>query len=219
MAARTLQDLEFYARLASVTGAPVLELGCGTGRLTRPLASLGYDVVGIDNDPAMLEWSAPRVTLVEADMRHFELSARFALVIIPYNSLQLLPDPDDQRKCFETISRHLDPGGLLGLEVTDFLVTATAPVAPTEPLASAEGVTLYGALDASPADRMTWYQRRYVFDDGTPDVRDTVALRAVDEHDLETLAAGVGFDVVESERTGRRLSWVAQKPSTRVDER
>jgi SAM-dependent methyltransferase len=202
-----------------VAAGPVLELGCGTGRLTRPLASLGFDVVGIDNDPALLEWSAPRVTLVEADMRDFDLSARFALVTIPYNSLQLLPDEADQRRCFEAINHHLDPGGLLGLEVTDFLVTATAPVAPTEPLASAEGVTLYGALDASPPDRMTWYQRRYVFDDGTPDVRDTVALRDVDEHDLETLAAGVGFDVVEAERTGRRLSWVAQKPSGSVADR
>ena len=197
----------------------MLELGCGTGRLTRPLAALGFDVVGLDNEPAMLDWSAPRVTLVEADMRDFDLSARFALVIIPYNSLQLLPGLDDQRRCFETISRHLAPGGLLGLEVTDFLVTTTAPVAPTEPLASADGVTLYGALDASPADRTTWYQRRYVFDDGTPDVRDTVVLREVDETDLAALAAAIGLDVVESERTGRHLSWVAQRPSTTVGDR
>jgi SAM-dependent methyltransferase len=195
----------------------VLELGCGTGRLTRPLAALGFDVVGLDNDPAMLDWSASGVTLVEADMRDFDLPTRFGLVIIPYNSLQLLSDEAEQRRCFERISRHLDAGGLLGLEVTDFLVSATAPVAPAEPLAAAEGVTLYGALDTSPPERMTWYQRRYVFDDGTPDVRDTVGLRAVDEGDLAALAAEVGFDVVESERTGRRLSWVARKPSSRVE--
>ena len=192
----------------------MLELGCGTGRLTRPLAALGFDVVGLDNDPAMLEWTAPRVSLVEADMRDFALDRRFPLVVIPYNSLQLLPSETDQRHCFATVAAHLEPGGLLGLEVTDFLLAATAPVAPTEPLATAEGITLYGALDASAADRTTWYQRRYAFDDGTPDVRDTVVLREIDEGDLASLADAVGFEVVESERSGRHLSWVARKPST-----
>lgn len=173
-------------------------------------------MVGLDNDPAMLEWTAPGVTLVEADMRDFHLDRRFPLVVIPYNSVQLLPTEADQRRCFEAVAAHLEPGGLLGLEVTDFLVAATAPVAPTEPLASAEGITLYGALDASLPDRTTWYQRRYVLDDGTPDVRDTVALRETDEHDLTGLAAGAGLEVVESERSGRHLSWVARKASASV---
>lgn len=152
-------------------------------------------------------------------MRDFVLDRRFPLVIIPYNSLQLLPTQADQRRCFEAVAAHLEPGGLLGLEVTDFLVAATAPVAPHEPLATADGISLYGALDASPPDRTTWYQRRYVFDDGTPDVRDGVALREIDENDLAALAAAVGFEVVEGERTGRHLSWVALKPSATVSDR
>jgi SAM-dependent methyltransferase len=194
----------------------VLELGCGTGRLTKPLAAMGFDVTGLDNDPEMLQWSAPGVTLVEGDMRAFDLGATFPLVAIPYNSLQLLPDAAGRTDCFASVARHLAPEGLLALEVTDFLVDATAPVAPTEPLASADGITLYAALDTSPPERTSWYQRRYVFDDGTPDVRDTVVLREVDEHDLAALAAGAGFDVVEAERHGRHLSWVAKAPSARV---
>ena len=197
----------------------MLELGCGTGRLTKPLAAMGFAVTGLDNDPDMLQWSAPGVTLVEGDMRDFDLATTFALVVIPYNSLQLLPDAPGRAQCFATVARHLAPDGLFALEVTDFLVATTAPVAPAEPLLSADGITLYAALDASPADRTSWYQRRYVFDDGTPDVRDTVALHEVDEHDLATLAAGAGFEVVEAEHHDRRLSWVAKAPSARVGDR
>src|SRR5581483_663215 len=126
VAGRTLQDLEFYVRLAPATGGPVLELGCGTGRLTRPLAAMGFDVTGLDNDPEMLQWSAPGVTLVEGDMRDFDLATTFPLVMIPYNTLQLLPDDGARAQCFATVARHLAPDGLFALEVTDFLVGATA---------------------------------------------------------------------------------------------
>ncbi|MBV9932706.1 MAG: class I SAM-dependent methyltransferase [Actinobacteria bacterium] len=203
-------------RLANATGGPILELGCGTGRLTKPLAALGFDVVGLDNDPEMLEWSAPGVTLVEGDMRAFDLGRRFPLVIIPYNSLQLLPPGTERTQCFASIARHLQPDGLLALEVTDFLVGETAPFAPNEPLAAAEGITLYAALDSSPAEGTSWYQRRYVFDDGTPDVRDTVVLHEINEAELEHLAAAAGLEVVEAEHSGRHLSWVAKAGSASV---
>jgi SAM-dependent methyltransferase len=213
-----LQDLEFYARLAHVTGGPILELGCGTGRLTRPLAAIGYEVVGVDRDPQMLEWSAPRVEVVEADMRDFDVAARFPLVIVPYNTLQLLPTVADQQACFASMARHLLPDGVVGLEVTDFLTDATADVAPTEPLAEAEGIALYGALVTDALNRLTHYERRYVFDDGA-EVIDRVTLRDVDEDDLAALAAGVGLEVDEAHRDGRSLSWVARASSTRVTER
>jgi SAM-dependent methyltransferase len=201
-----------------MAGGPILEVGCGTGRLTRPLAAIGFDVVGLDNDPEMLAWSAPRVELVEADMRDFDLTARFPLVIVPYNTLQLLTTDDDQRACFASMTRHLLPDGLLGLEVTDFLTDATADVAPAEALATAEGITLYGALVPDAADRLSHYDRRYVFADGT-EMADRVTLRDVGEADLAELATGAGLEVIESHRHGRRLSWVAARPSTTLSHR
>jgi SAM-dependent methyltransferase len=194
----------------------VLELGCGTGRLSRPLAAIGYDVVGLDNDPEMLGWTAPRVELVEGDMRDFDLKARFPLAIVPYNSLQLLRTVDDQRACFASIARHLLPGGLLGLEVTDFLTDTHTDVFPSEQLATAEGVTLFGSLVTNAHEPVSRYERRYVFDDGTPDVEDVVILRGVNERDLDGLAAGVDLEVVERRHEGRRLSWVARAPAARV---
>ena len=212
MAGRLLQDLEFYARLARDTGGPILELGCGTGRLTRPLAAIGYDVLGVDLDPDMLGWSAPGVELVQADMRSFDLSRDFPLVIVPYNTLQLLTTAADQQACFAAVRRHLRPGGELGLEVTDFVSGVVTDVLASEPLGSAEGITLYGSLVTDTERRVSRYERRFLLDDGDPPVTDVVTLRHVDEADLAELAAGVGLDVVESRRDARRLWWVAQVP-------
>lgn len=205
--------------MAGVTGGPVLELGCGTGRLTRPMAAIGYEVVGLDNDAEMLGWSAAGVELVEADMRAFDLGRTFPLVVVPYNSLQLLTTVAEQRACVAAIVRHLRPDGLLALEVTDFITGVSTDVVPAELLATAEGITLYGSLVTDSVNRLSHYERRFVFDDSSADVTDHVTLRAVDEADLATLAVEAGLSVVECERDGRRLAWVARAPSTTLPDR
>ena len=216
VAGRGLQDLEFYARLAGITGGPILELGCGTGRLTKPLAALGFDVVGLDNDPDMLEWAAPRVTLVEADMRDFDLGSPVPARHRAVQQPPVIGRPSHVLPVHRAASRG---GGLLGVEVTDFLVDMTEPISPVEPLGAAEGIVLFGALDVGTLDRTSWYQRRFVFEDGRPDVREMVVLHEVGEQELGMLAEDIELEVVESERAGRRLSWVAQKPSATVSER
>src|SRR5438094_9047331 len=81
-------DVAFYVEEARSAGSPVLELGCGTGRILIPTAEAGVEVVGLDASPDMLaiarhklERLPPhlqrRVRLVERDMRHFALDRRF----------------------------------------------------------------------------------------------------------------------------------------------
>ena len=90
------------AKQASALGHAVLELGCGTGRVTIPIARAGVEVVGLDNAPAMLDVARRKaaaagvdVRWVTADMRSFQLEQRFGLVIIPFRSfLHLLTDAD-----------------------------------------------------------------------------------------------------------------------------
>jgi len=84
----------FYKDLARQTGGPILELACGTGRLTLPLARDGHEVVGLDASPAMLraarakaEAEEVEITFVQGDMRSFHLGRRFLLVILCCNSL------------------------------------------------------------------------------------------------------------------------------------
>ena len=114
------EDLAFYARRAREAGGPVLELACGTGRLTIPLAEAGVEMTGLDLSAPMLalarQKSASRnvgVTWVEADCRSFALGREFDLIFIPANSLTNLLDRQSLEDCLHCVREHLSPGGRL----------------------------------------------------------------------------------------------------------
>jgi SAM-dependent methyltransferase len=110
-------DLPFYRALVAEHGGPVLELGCGTGRIALELASEGVEVVGVELSPSMLDFARRKseaagiaVTWALGDIRSFDLARTFPLVLLPYNTLNHLLDLDSIRRCFATVRRHLDPG-------------------------------------------------------------------------------------------------------------
>ena len=131
--ADTAVVVEALRRLAG--GGPVLELGCGTGRLCLPLADAGLAVVGLDASAAMLarlrrKPGADRLTLVEADMTDFEVAtppgpappggpgaAGFRLVFVAFNTFFNVASEEGQRACMRAVARHLQPGGPLGAGV------------------------------------------------------------------------------------------------------
>src|SRR6185436_1252983 len=89
--ARTLgrRDVRFWIDVARKADGHVLELGCGTGRITEPLAKAGVAVVGVDRSAAMLARARHRVPSVRADIRALPFSGhRFAMVLAPYGILQ-----------------------------------------------------------------------------------------------------------------------------------
>lgn len=123
-------DLDLYLALAARTGGPILELGCGTGRVALPLAAAGHEVTAVDIDPAMLERArrradaagaaiARRIDFVEADLLGLKLPAAgsFRLAIIALNSLFLLATRVAQREAFATMARHLATGGLAVVDI------------------------------------------------------------------------------------------------------
>jgi SAM-dependent methyltransferase len=116
----------FYRQLACSTAGPILELACGTGRLTIPLALDGHEVVGLDASHAMIRAARAKAELKRAeaefvlgDMRRFDLGRRFSLVIVSCNSLAHLTTNDDIVECLNRIARHLAPGGLLAFDVVN----------------------------------------------------------------------------------------------------
>jgi len=121
------EDISFYVQEAKKAGSPVLELACGTGRVTIPVAQAGLDVVGIDNSPAMLEQFRQRlptldasvrdkITLHQADMRNFDLGeTAFHLVYCPFRAFLHLMTVEDQMAALHTVGRHLVPGGRFAL--------------------------------------------------------------------------------------------------------
>ena len=106
------------------TSGPILELACGTGRVTIPLAEAGYAVTGLDLSAAMLAEARRKsighglpVTWVLGDMRHFDLGQTFALIILPFNTLCHLMTIDDLAGCLACVRRHLRPDGRFALDM------------------------------------------------------------------------------------------------------
>jgi len=125
---RERQDVAFWVEMAQLAGGPVLELGCGTGRVLIPTAEVGVEIVGLDLSPSMLsicreklarepEPVRNKVQLVQLDMRRFDLGREFALVTIPFRAFQHLLTVNDQLACLTSIRRHLMEGGRLVVDV------------------------------------------------------------------------------------------------------
>lgn len=118
------EDLPLWLALAAESGSPILEIGCGAGRVLRPLAEAGHSVTGLDRSPAMLRLAgtavagrlAERTSLVEADVRRFNLDRLFRLILSPCNTLSALDDAE-LAAALERIHAHLYPGGRLAFEV------------------------------------------------------------------------------------------------------
>ena len=127
--ARTLgrRDVPFWRTIAKRSDGPILELGCGTGRITLPLARAGAQVVGIDRSAPMLDRARRRMNrsrladahLIRGDIRHlpFGPTPPFASVIAPYGILQSLLREADLAATLKAVHGVLQPGGTFGLEL------------------------------------------------------------------------------------------------------
>lgn len=121
------RDVPFWRRLALVSDGPVLELGCGTGRVTFPLARAGVSMVGIDRSAEMLDRAVKRkrrlrkkqsIQLIRGDIRYLPFSSEaFPLVIAPYGILQSLLRERDLAATLEAVHHVLARGGIFGLEL------------------------------------------------------------------------------------------------------
>lgn len=125
---RNRADISFYIEAAEESGGPVLELGCGTGRVLIPIARSDVQIVGIDLSHHMLqvchdrlqnepEEVRARAQIFEADMRNFNLDRTFSLITTPFRPFQHLITVEDQISCLECVNRHLVEGGRLILDI------------------------------------------------------------------------------------------------------
>jgi SAM-dependent methyltransferase len=126
--ARTLgrRDVPFWRNLARHAGGPVLELGCGTGRVSVPLGRAGVPLVGIDYSANMLARARTRVRrgrlgatvrLIQGDIRHLPFTTGFSLVMAPYGILQSLLRERDLAATLAEVRRVLQPGAMFGMEL------------------------------------------------------------------------------------------------------
>jgi SAM-dependent methyltransferase len=127
-AKQDLVDLPFYVELAERSSGPILEIACGTGRVTIPIARKGIEICGVDNSLPMLEVLRENlarepeqvrrhVTVQEGDMRSFRLNRKFPLAIIPFRPMQHMFTVEDQVAALKTAAAHLTDEGILAFDV------------------------------------------------------------------------------------------------------
>ncbi|GAA0461538.1 class I SAM-dependent methyltransferase [Streptomyces stramineus] len=118
-------------------GARVLDLGCGPGVFTVPLARRGFDVTGVDRSPAMLERARKRsadagvtARYVQADMREYGQPGAFDVVLNMFTSFGYFEDPADNARVLRTMHSCLAPGGTLVLDLAGKELLARKVVPP-----------------------------------------------------------------------------------------
>jgi SAM-dependent methyltransferase len=125
---REREDVAFFVELAREAAGPVLEIGCGTGRVLIPAAREGVEIVGLDSSSMMLaacrekvalepDEVQSRVKLAKGDMRHFDLNRRFHLVMMPFRPFQHLLTVEDEMDCLACVHQHLVDGGRFVLDI------------------------------------------------------------------------------------------------------
>jgi len=198
--------LPYYVKLSRQTSGDVLELACGTGLLTVPVAGAGSPIVGIDASAAMLKAAKERaaaakvsVEYVLSDMRNFDLGRQFGLIFIARNSLLHLHSTDDILAAFAMVRRHLTPDGIFAFDIFNPSVQLLARPAgqrfpflqkETESFGtlSVEGTNDYDS--ATQVNRAHWY----VSAQGKPDVWSlSLALRSIFPQELPLLLAAGGL--------------------------
>lgn len=119
-----IEDVLFYYRQIEAYGQPVLELACGTGRLTIPLAERGVQIAGLDISESMLARAQEKATAKEldiewihADCRDFHLNQKFNLIFFPFNSMLHLHDRESLEACFSCVKKHLTETGRFIIDV------------------------------------------------------------------------------------------------------
>ncbi|OGS11126.1 MAG: hypothetical protein A2234_00490 [Elusimicrobia bacterium RIFOXYA2_FULL_58_8] len=203
-------DLPFYLAEARKARGPVLELACGTGRLTIPLKRAGVDITGLDLAAPMLRRARAkaaaagvRVDFIRADARRFRLGRRFGLIFIPFNSMQHMASRADIEGIFGSVAAHLAPGGRFIFDVFNpdprYLVRDTAELLPVAyyPDPAGGGKVLvneqYSYDRAAQISRIIWHYRREK--DGKT-VKRRLNLRCFYPAELEALTHYNGFETI-----------------------
>jgi ubiquinone/menaquinone biosynthesis C-methylase UbiE len=219
--ARTLgrRDVPFWRRVALAANGAVLELGCGTGRVTLPVARAGARIVGIDRSSAMLDRATAaarrtrgRALFVRGDIRDLPFSDRsFATVIAPYGILQSLTQARDLTAALASAARVLAPGGTFGLDLVPD-VPNWREYRNRVQLRGRSGraqLTLIESVSQDRARRLTTFEQRYVERRGrqTREHRFELTFRTLTVPQMSSALERAGFAVTAALGDYRGRPW------------
>jgi ubiquinone/menaquinone biosynthesis C-methylase UbiE len=204
-------DIAFYLDQAERYGDPILEIGVGTGRIAFELARQGHLVWGVDNSAAMLKKAQTkaaqlpaaaqkRLTLRQADMRSLRLRKTFRAVIIPFRAFLHNLTVQDQLDALHSIHRHLQPGGILVLDLFVPLYQVLSKTEwrmeiPEDDLADGRsGISITSLVRHDPVRQMLDIEN--VYHKKGRDRSARMAYRYVFRYEMEALLIAAGFEVM-----------------------
>lgn len=233
-------DRPLYQAIAREASGPILELACGTGRLSFPMAEAGATVVGIDLAPAMLRQArrklrqAPpevqsRLRFEEADMRALDLGQRFDRVVLGFNTLLHMLEDKDLFALLDGVKRHLAPGGRFHFDI----FTPYPGLGERDPEGRYDPQQMIGPDGERwiVAENNTYDPRRQVNHmrfyyrrpgpDGEPtgqELHTEVSLRVIYPRELELLLRTAGFEILAEYEDYARSQAYTAKAGLRVVE-
>jgi SAM-dependent methyltransferase len=204
-----VEDIPFYIEMARKYGGPVLELACGTGRITLPIAGEGITVTGVDVSEGMLaearrkaDESGVKVKFLRADCRNFALDTRFGLILLPFNSIAHLHNLSSIEGCLGCVRDHLKAGGRFILDMfnprLEILLRDPAERYPVSEYADPDGrgkvvITENNVYDrASQVNRIKWYYR---IGDGHEETTNELNMRVFFPQELDAMLHYNGFEI------------------------
>ncbi len=197
---RAADDVPRIRQLTGVEAGSVLDLGCGPGRHSIPLARAGFSVTGVDLSDYLLERARERegredaaIEWVRADMREFRREAAFDLAVSMMTSFGYFEDPADDMRVLENVCHSLVPGGVFVLDLVgkEWLCRNVQPVHLTE---FEDGRLLVERPTL--AENLTWIENEWILVDGDRVARHEWSYRMYSGQELADRLFAAGFDEV-----------------------
>ena len=209
-----VEDIPFYINQAKKYGEPVLELACGTGRITIPLAEQRIQITGLDITDSMLAEAKKKaadkglsIEWIKSDCRDFNLNRKFNLIFIPFNTIAHLHDQGSIESCFSRVKRHLKDKGRFIIDIfnpkLDILIRDPSKRYPVTEYPDPDGrgkvvITENNVYDKdTQINRVKWYYR---IGDRTEETIAELNMRIFFPQELDLLLHYNGFTDRESFR-------------------
>ncbi|MFW9878229.1 MAG: class I SAM-dependent methyltransferase [Candidatus Thorarchaeota archaeon] len=163
---KRFEDIPFYINKAKEYGEPVLELACGTGRVTIPIAKEGLSITGLDLLASMLKEAKRKskeqgieIEWIEGDMTNFNLHKKFNLILIPACAFNWMLELENVEKCLRCVKKHLKPKGVLIFDAfnpnLDILVRGLLETYPSAEYQDPDGRGLVNVSENTKYDKAT----------------------------------------------------------------
>lgn len=212
-------DIPFYLDYASNYEGDVLELACGTGRVSIVLAENCHRVYGIDLSDEMLEQFRLKydelpgevkdnLFIIHGDMCKFNLNRNFSMIIIPFRGFQALVTEEEQRECLKCVHKHLDDNGVFTLNVfkpyktldKTWIYPETKQWESVDEATGLKVVKNHRGVDIDTEKQVIHVEYIYQVeqeDGSNREIRDLLSLKFYYREQLETLVQSEGFEIIE----------------------